>query len=117
MKLIFILSLSTFLFLSGCGQSAKREKLFNTYKEVLITRETITDSLKANKAVNKVLKKNGYTEIQFRNEIFELARSEKDFLKTIDSLRNFVKFEQKRILDSLNKKSKKNEKRKAELAE
>lgn len=90
--------------LVGCSNSDNKEKLLNVYKEVLIAREKFQDSLQANQEVQKVLRKNGYSEIQFRNEIFKLAESEKDFLQTIDSLRNYAKFEQKRILDSLNKK-------------
>lgn len=88
--------------LVGCSNSDNKAKLLNVYKEILIAREKFQDSIQANQEVQKVLKKNGYSENQFRNEIFRLAQSEKDFLKTIDSLRNYVKNEQSRILEKTN---------------
>jgi rubrerythrin len=104
MKYILIILLSLSITLTSCGSSDDKEKLLNVYKQILIARNSEQDSLKANEAVQKVLKKNGYTELQFRKEIFQMASSEKDFLPMIDSLRNYVKDEQKRILNSSKKK-------------
>jgi hypothetical protein len=92
-----------FLFLSACDKPFD-DKFYKTYREILIVRTEITDSLEANKEVLKALKKNGYTEEEFREIFFEKAQTEREFIKIIDSLRNSIKSEYKQILDSNNQK-------------
>lgn len=99
-----ILILAIFLLVAACEESVNKNKLFEIYKEILFKRESILDTAKANQAVENVLKSHGYNEKQFRREILILAKSEENFLREIDSLRSFVKNEQKRITDSLKNK-------------
>jgi uncharacterized Ntn-hydrolase superfamily protein len=104
-KLLLLLIISGVLI--SCSQQSDKDKLLGIYKEMLIKREAIADTAIANKEIMKILKKHGYSELQFRQELFELAGTEKNFLHTIDSLRNFAKYEQKRIQDSLDTNFKK----------
>jgi len=100
MRYIIIIFLATTFFLSSCSDDSEQDKLFNVYKQILIARNSQTDSLEANKAVMEVLKKNGYTQNKFRDEFFQMAMKEKSFMRMIDSLRNYMKEEQEKILDS-----------------
>ena len=100
MRYIIVILLATTFFISSCSDNAEQDKLFNVYKQILIARNSHSDSLEANKAVIDVLKMNGYTELQFRNEFLKMAMKEKSFMKMIDSLRTFMKIEQEKILDS-----------------
>jgi len=102
MKYFLILIFATLIIL-GCDKPFD-DKFYKTYREILLVRTEITDSLEANKEVLKVLKKNGYTEEEFRKTFFEKARTEREFIKIIDSLRNSIKSEYKQILDSNNQK-------------
>lgn len=99
-----LLILAIFLIVAACEESVNKNKLFEIYKEILFKRESILDTAKANIAVENVLKSYDYNEKQFRREILILAKSEENFLREIDSLRSFVKNEQKRITDSLKNK-------------
>lgn len=98
MKYLIVI-IFAFLFLTACDKPFD-DKFYKTYREILLVRTEITDSLEANKKVLNVLKKNGYTEEEFRKTFFEKAQTEKNFIKTIDSLRNSIKSEYKQILDS-----------------
>ena len=73
------------------------EKFIETYKEILITRESTIDSVEANKIVSKIIKDHGYSEASFRKEFFELASEREVFLRVIDSLRESVKRDMKMI--------------------
>lgn len=60
-----------------------------TYKEILIARYTIEDSVKANKKVMEILKQNGFTFREFLNFSWELrAKDIKKFNEMMDSVRN-----------------------------
>lgn len=60
-----------------------------TYKEILIARYTIQDSIKANKKVNEILKQNGFTFREFLDFSWELRSKDiKKFNEMMDSIRN-----------------------------
>ena len=59
-----------------------------TYKEILIARYTIADSLKANQEVMNILKRNGYSFREFLDTFWELRNKDsKRFSAIIDSIR------------------------------
>lgn len=95
-KIIFILLI---IFVS-CGTDKEEERFIRTYRQILIARAESTDSLAANAKVQKILQNNGYTESEFRKIFFTLASKEKDFILIIDSLRNSVRNEYKKVIDS-----------------
>ncbi len=96
----FVLVLS----LISCEYNSEKVRFYNTYRQILNARAETNDSLAANAKVMEILKKNGYTEQQFRRDFFELAAKEKDFIRTIDSLRNSAKKEYQQIIDSTKSK-------------
>lgn len=63
-------------------------KFLNVYKEIMIVREQTADSEKASIKINNVLKKNGYTEPEFRAKFMELSKDRVKFLRLLDSVRN-----------------------------
>lgn len=105
-KLFFFLLL---LFFISCSTNNEEEQFYRTYRQILVARAAIEDSLEANAKVLKIIQKNGYTEQEFRKVFFQLASKEKDFIRIIDSLRNSVKDEYKKIIDSTKSKEKKTE--------
>ncbi len=77
--------------LSACSQDENSEGRFiETYRQILIARETIPDSVQANTAVSKIIQKNGYTESSFKEEFFNLAKDKKSFGNLIDSVRKSI---------------------------
>ena len=103
---IFLIILVSLIFYS-CSSNSDQERFYNTYRQILIARSEIEDSLVANKKVLEIIKQNGYTEKEFEKTFFELARKEKDFVKVIDSLRNSVKHDYQKIIDSTKLKEEK----------
>ncbi len=86
MKKIIILLLV--LFAVSCSKEDKStDKFLNVYKEILIVREQTSDNEVATKQINSILKKNGYTENQFRAEFMELSKDKEKFLRLLDSIR------------------------------
>lgn len=88
MKRILI-ALALFFTFIACGEqsSIDQDKYLKVYREILIARETIADSLEANKEVQDILEKYEYTLDRFAEEAMELQRNSGDFLKIVDSLR------------------------------
>lgn len=105
-KLFLIYSILFVLLFYSCSSNNEKERFYNTYRQIAITRSEIPDTAIANKKVMEIIHQNGYTEEEFRKKFFELARSEKDFILIIDSLRNSVKNDYQKIIDST--KSRKN---------
>mgnify|MGYP000955115527 CR=1 FL=1 len=89
--LIFTSIILGLLLFSSCSDSkVKQEKFLNAYKEILLARETITDSTEANKKVAQILKKYDYDEPTFRKDFFELVKNSDNFRALLDSLRNSI---------------------------
>lgn len=89
-KVILFFVLFIILLTSCSNIEKKQEKLLKAYKEILITRETIMDSLEANQKVQEILKKYDYDEITFRSDFFELANNSEKFRIMLDSLRQSI---------------------------
>lgn len=106
--------LAVILIIMACNNSKEKATNYtNAYYEVLITRESISDTAKANPIVRDILKKYGYTEPDFRAESIKLFNDDpKGFTKIIDSVRKRAESEmikkenkekiEKDKLDSLN---------------
>lgn len=80
------------IFLFACSSEEEElERFIDTYREVLIARETHVDSSEANAAVREVFREHGYTEPEFRRKYFDLARDTKRFIVVLDSVRNMAR--------------------------
>lgn len=90
----FILTLITafsFLIISCNDSDDVNQRFLDTYREILIARETIADSVEANKRVMEIMDEHGYTQAEFQEEFFEIASDNEEMVRTIDSLRNYLK--------------------------
>lgn len=87
---MLILSISLLFILSCSDDSAEEKRFMKTYKEILVVRETVTDSVEANQKVGKVIEQNGYTQLTFRDKFFDLAKDKQRFTKMIDSVRKTI---------------------------
>jgi galactitol-specific phosphotransferase system IIB component len=99
--IIALILLSASLF--ACSQNQKDDKILKIYKEILIVRADENDSLIANNKVEKILKENGYTIASFKNEFYNAAKDNKDFIVRLDSLRNSLNKEYLHNVDSVKK--------------
>lgn len=110
MKITILLIL---IALVSCSSDNEEEiRFMKVYKDILIAREQIQDSLAANNAVDSILKQNGYTQKEFKEAYFELATNSERFISVIDSVRNEIREEvgtirSERDIKSLKKKNKK----------
>jgi len=89
-----ILIVSTILFLTAsCGndQDEKYDVFLDTYKDILIARESTVDSTLANQKVDSILNANGLTEIKFRQIMIDLSQNKDNFFIMIDSVRSSLK--------------------------
>lgn len=89
-KYIFLILISLFGLVSCTDESKREQKFFDTYREILIARESIQDSVAANKKVQEIIQKHGYDDFTFKQEFFDIAKDNDKFLKLIDSLRNSI---------------------------
>lgn len=90
-KLLFPVLILTSLFTYSCSDDAgEYDKFINTYRDVLKVRVKYSDTLEANQKIAAILKRDGYTEKEFAAKFFELGSKRKDFIFTLDSLRNQI---------------------------
>lgn len=94
-KLIIIFAIFAAI---SCSDNSEMQRFGKTYKEILIVRESISDTSVANKRVQKIISDNGYSELEFREVFFDLAKDKQKFAKFIDSLRNDARKEVEKIL-------------------
>lgn len=88
---LFLTLLFSTLLLSCDNNSDKiNENLINTYKEIIIARETYKDVNEANLEVAKILKNHNLSEEEFRKQLFETMVKNKNFTKFIDSVKSKV---------------------------
>jgi len=101
MKKIVTYALLTFI-LSSCDWfsdtwdsvlSDNNERFIQAYTEILIVRSRYKDTSKASKEVMNIFEKYDYTEDEFRDHYFSLAKNRDQFLAIIDSARNLAKEE------------------------
>lgn len=90
----FFLILIAF-FCVSCGFfKDKKEHFAETYRQVLINRELISDSLTASRKMLEILEQNGYDLDTFREEFSELAKSDPSaFSQMLDTMRTGVQKE------------------------
>lgn len=87
--LIFLLMVFSFFACQKEKYSSSEKKFMKTYKEILIARYTIEDSIKANKKVKEILKQNGFTFREFLDFSWDLRTKDvKKFNEMMDSIRN-----------------------------
>ena len=98
-SILLIFSFATVFYLNSCNDNEINPKILNAYKEILVVRESVTDNNLANKEVAKVLKKYNMTEKEFRTEMFEIMKNNKEFVKLLDSVRNTIKIENDSLLN------------------
>ncbi len=79
-----------FMLIACSNEKQERERFLRTYKEILLIRETISDTVEANRKVLEALSNNNYTEEQFRKKYFEYAENPQEFILLLDSLRERV---------------------------
>lgn len=103
MKKTLIIFIFAFIAISCSNQEKDLNIFMKTYKEILITREAIQDSIEANNAVRKIIERNGYTLEEFKNEFFILAKDNKEFSLILDSLRKSFKLDINKLQDSIRK--------------
>lgn len=77
------------MLLGSCSKWTNDDEIFvNTYTEILITREQFPDTTIANKKVAELLKRNGFTEISFRQRFQELSQKPERLRQILDTARN-----------------------------
>jgi hypothetical protein len=95
-RVSFLISVLCIVFgLCNCEPSSQTSTadFYDTYKSILIVREQFPDTSIANPKVRAMLVEAGYSEESFRQNFMELARDDKSFRTTIDSLRNAIRAE------------------------
>ncbi|MGB9771595.1 MAG: hypothetical protein ACPLX7_06390 [Candidatus Kapaibacteriota bacterium] len=92
MKRIVFLFLSLLILFIACSKekySASERKFMKTYKEILIVRYTLSDSIKANQEVDRILKRNGFTLRDFLDYSWKIRMKDvKKFNEMMDSIKN-----------------------------
>lgn len=94
-----ILTASIFITFLGCSESGwsdKKENFTQTYMEILITRQQITDSVKAQNEVQAVMQKHGYNEQSFAQQFMEYSRTPEVLKLILDSAQTRARREIKR---------------------
>ncbi len=86
-KIIIAFSLCFMLFACDSEGNVDKDKYLKVYKEILVVRESISDSIAANKEVQLILDKYKYTTKSFADETMKLMSQDKDLFNIIDSLR------------------------------
>lgn len=100
MKRIIII-LALFLAVSCSKQEEDYNKFMDTYKEILLVRESVADSSEANSKVREIIEQHGYKMEEFKDEFYNLAKKSPQFAFVVDSLRKTFKQEINKIQDSI----------------
>ncbi len=75
--------------LYSCNQDSINEKNFmDTYQDILVVRNSITDTTLANKIIDSIMKAHNYSMESFQVDMLKLAKNKDDFNKVIDSMRS-----------------------------
>lgn len=85
LNLITILLISSISILSGCSEdswSNSKENFTQTYMEILIAREQVTDSTQAQTKVNDIMRIHGFDQQSFAQQFMEYSHTP-DVLKSI----------------------------------
>lgn len=86
--------------MSGCSDNkVDEQRFFKVYEEVLQIRSQYEDTAVANPKVKELLKKNNYTNEQFKEEFLELSKNSEVFLRKLDSIRVIAKVQKVKTKD------------------
>jgi Zn-finger nucleic acid-binding protein len=93
-KILLFCSIS-FICLSSCSGwfGTDKDKFVDTYKDILIARETIPDSTNYEKEYQKILEKHGYNTKSFQEDYYKLSKKPDQLLALMDTARNRAKNE------------------------
>ncbi len=86
-KILFALVLCLTLYSCDETPDIDKEHFINAYREILLARESIADSVAANKEVQMILTKYDYTMETFAKEYQDLMSGDSQIYGIIDSLR------------------------------
>ncbi len=93
------LLLTILLTLSSCsedGWTDKKENFTQTYMEILVAREQIQDSIKADSEVSSVMAKHGFDQRSFGQQFMEYSRTPEVLKAIMDSAQRRAQRELKR---------------------
>ena len=98
-SVLLVLLVSIFCSLASCsedGWTDKKENFTQTYMEILIAREQIQDSIKADSEVSNVMAKHGFDQRSFGQEFMEYSRTPEVLKAIMDSAQRRAQRELKR---------------------
>lgn len=99
-----ILAALAFVLIIACSDTDKNnDELISVYKEILIIRESESDTSIANSKVREAIQDHDMTMEQFKAEFFALAKDDDEFVKVLDSLRRSFNADIKILKDSIRK--------------
>ena len=104
MKLFFIFFLlaTCSFFISSCSDwTEEHDRFVNTYRDIVALRMMFPDTAVANKKVDVIYQRNGYTKESFKEAFFEYSLDHDLFRAMIDSARQRARRDYIK-LDSLN---------------
>jgi hypothetical protein len=88
---LLILISACIILVVSCGESnEEKERFFKAYKEILVARETISDTASANMETAKIIMNNGFTKNEFKDMFISLSKNREEFVRVIDSLRQWA---------------------------
>lgn len=102
MRIRFYLPFLVWLTFSCSEEKRNSDEFIEIYKDILITREINQDSIIAKQKIDSIFRAHNTSEPVFRNNMIELSKDRKDFLRFIDSVRSLIKIE----ADSIRQKQK-----------
>ncbi|MFN8358695.1 MAG: DUF4296 domain-containing protein [Candidatus Kapaibacterium sp.] len=91
--------MSIFCSLTSCsedGWTDKKENFTQTYMEILIAREQIQDSIKADSGVTSIMAKHGYDQRSFGQQFMEYSHTPEVLKAIMDSAQRRAQQELKR---------------------
>ena len=98
-SVLLVLLVSKFCSLASCsedGWTDKKENFTQTYMEILVAREQIQDSIKADSEVSSVMAKHGYDQRSFGQQFMDYSRTPEVLKAIMDSAQRRAQRELKR---------------------
>ncbi len=98
-SILLVLLVSIFCSLASCseeGWTDKKENFTQTYMEILVAREQIQDSIKADSEVSSVMAKHGFDQRSFGQQFMEYSRTPEVLKAIMDSAQRRAQRELKR---------------------
>jgi hypothetical protein len=98
----FILLILMSLFILSCTKifGHDKEDFINAYKELLIAKEQIGDSIQLVDSFKKIYEKYNYTEKSFNSDLLKYQKNTNEFLEILDSIKSQISKEEVEIQKS-----------------